>query len=193
MVRTRKPLLAGITAGLLLVGGAVGQTPAPQPTPKPAPVTPAAPDVVPKASLTGMYWSNAQAGSQGPGTVLGLFVLDASASVSTKPIKWKVKGPQVTLIVLSPAEGTASSVAQAYCTTPGRYQFVAIAQGTVGGQPDAEADVFLFTVPDPTPAPAPVPVPTPTPTPAPTPNPTPNPPRPFPSTQLNFRGGVIVG
>jgi hypothetical protein len=184
----RKLVLASLAAGLL-VGAALGQTP--QPAPKPAPVTPATPDVVPRASLTGMFWSNAQAGAQGPGTVLGLFVLDASASVSNKPIKWKVKGPQVTLIVLSPSEGTASSVAQAYCTTPGRYQFVAIAQGTVSGQPDAEADVFIFTVPDPTPTPTPQPQPQPTPQPpAPQPNPAP---RPFPSTQLFFRGGVIVG
>lgn len=135
------------------------------PTPVGPPVP--TPDVVPKAALVGTFWPSPDPNPP-PGTPLGMIVLSASGSASTRPIKWSVAGPAIDLMVMTPDGGLARSRAEAYPTVPGSYTFKVVAVGSVAGEPDADAATWTCTVaggPTPiTPTPVqPVPVPIPVP------------------------------
>lgn len=148
----------------------------------PAPVPPAPiPDSTPVASLAGSFWPNVSAGlnAEADGTPVGMFLLDASKSHSTRPLRWKVKGPGATINVLTPASGTPGSLAQAFATGYGTHEFSVTAVGITGGEPDADIAVYSrsVTAPEPPKPPGPPPGPFPPPEPPAPPKP-PAPPEP---------------
>ena len=182
-----------MTVLLILCPLAMGQAPAPNPTPAPTPAPTPKPqpqpapviDFTPEAKLTGVFWPN-QGGASG--SVIGMIILDASASSSNRPIRWKrATAPSYTSMVLSPQNGPKDSFMQAIIIEPGTYTFTAIARGTTGGEPDADAAVFTYVVaPNPVPPPTPIPVP---PSPSPVP---PSPPAPSPVTAKPPLSAVLI-
>lgn len=91
-------------------------------------------------------------------------VLDASKSVSDKPIKWKVVGNPSAILIPLDRDGRKGVYALLLNLPAGTHRVLAIAATA----DDADADAIEITVGDP---PAPKPDPTPKPEPPPTPNP----------------------
>ncbi len=98
-------------------------------------------------------------------------VLDARASVSDKPLRWRVEPEDAVLLTLDQS-GREGVVAMLLDVRPGVYRFVLIARGTPPGAAELDADATVHTVtvgqPDPTPIPPNPPGPPPAP-PSPTP------------------------
>ena len=92
-------------------------------------------------------------------------VLDASKSVSEKPIKWKVVGNPAAILIPLDRDGRKGVYALLLNLPPGTHRVLAIAATAT----DADADAIEITVGEP--APAPKPDPTPKPEPPPPPNP----------------------
>lgn len=116
----------------------------------------------------------------------GLILLDARASVSDKPIRWKVSGPDAPIVVMTPEGAPPGSVAIVFVAPQvGRLQFTAIARGIPAGEKEVDADAAVWIVevgPAPNPVPPPVP-PIPIPVPPVPPIP-PVPPNPIPPTPI---------
>ena len=178
MLTGRKALGAGLVVALV-VGSAIGQAPPGRPD---ATRTASGPgDVAPRAVLVGLYEPMPAAAPGAADYVLGKVYLDASASRSDRPIRWKWSGPFLILIVSQSGDGPPNSTAYAMLSGPGTYRFQVVASGVSDGQRDADAAAFTFTLPGAAPGPAPQPQPV---KPQPQPAPQPQPPRPFPSTAL---------
>ena len=177
MLTGRKALGAGLVIALV-VGSAIGQAPPGRPD---ATRTASAPGgVAPRAVLVGLYEPMPAAAPGAVDFVCGKVYLDASASRSDRPIRWKWSGPFLILITSPGGDGPANSTAYALLSAPGTYRFQVVASGVTEGERDADAAAFTFFLPGgPSPQPTPQPV-----KPQPTPAPQPQPPRPFPSTAL---------
>ncbi len=85
-------------------------------------------------------------------------VLDARASVSDRPLKWKLLGPDVPFLTLD-QDGHQGVVALVPAAPAGTYTFTLIAKGVPAGQAELDADAAMLVVvvtaaPAPAPAPA---------------------------------------
>lgn len=113
----------------------------------------------------------------GPKTVpVGSIVfLDASLSVSDRPLKWRILGNPTPLISLD-KDGQKGVYAILPTLETGTHRVAVIAIGTPkdAKEPDADIGIIEFTVGSPAPSPTPTPTPVPPPNPF-EPTPTPNP------------------
>ena len=172
---------AGIGDSRTREGAGIGNTPA-SPPGIPDPRIPHPESRSPRAVLVALYEPMPPAAPGSIDVVTGKVYLDASASRSDRPIRWKWSGPYCLLMVQPNGDGPPNSAACAYLSGPGTYRFQAVAFGVTEGQRDADAAAFVFIAagtPGPQPSPQPQPV-----RPQPQPQPAPAPPRPFPSTSV---------
>lgn len=194
-VPASKPLVVAVVLAFILGSAGLGLAawhhfhppapapapPKPPPAPTPTPIPPLpAPDLAPKAVVSGTFWPGSPTpvqadGPDAPATLLGLVRLDATASTSARTIQWRVKGPGSPRIrTFSPDGQLGSSLGEVDLYQPGTYHFHGTAIGWDKGLPITDTSSVSFTVKAPGPPDKPdVPKPEP---------PRPDPPKPSPDT-----------